>query len=133
MLTPFPSCFSSLVTTSLFSTSMSLFPFCYIHLFVLFFRRRKWQLTPVFLPGESQGQRSLVSHNPQGRKESDTTEATARTCTYSFSDSKSKGYRLIVLWFSLIYRVNSLTKRSNYKGKIQYLKWKTSYEAKIAD
>ena len=28
----------------------------------------------VFLPGESQGQRSLVSYSPQGRKESDTTE-----------------------------------------------------------
>ena len=34
--------------------------------------RRKWQPTPVFLPGESRGRRSLVG--PQGRKESDTTE-----------------------------------------------------------
>ena len=38
--------------------------------------RRKWQPTPVFLPGESHGQRSLVDYSPQGRKESDTTEAT---------------------------------------------------------
>jgi len=38
--------------------------------------RRAWQPTPVFLPGESQGQRSLVGYNPQGRKELDTTEAT---------------------------------------------------------
>ena len=30
--------------------------------------RRKWQLTPVFLPGESQGQRSLVGYNPQDHK-----------------------------------------------------------------
>ena len=36
--------------------------------------RRKWQPTPVFLPGESQGQRSLASYNPWGRKESYTTE-----------------------------------------------------------
>ena len=36
--------------------------------------RRKWQPTPVFLPGESHGQRSLVGYSPQGRKESDTTE-----------------------------------------------------------
>ena len=36
--------------------------------------RRKWQLTPVFLPGESHGQRSLVGHSPRGRKESDMTE-----------------------------------------------------------
>ena len=36
--------------------------------------RRKWQPTAVFLPGKSQGQRSLVDHSPWGRKESDTTE-----------------------------------------------------------
>ena len=36
--------------------------------------RRKWQPTPVFLPGESHGRRSLVGHSPRGRKESDTTE-----------------------------------------------------------
>ena len=30
--------------------------------------------TPVFLPGESHGQRSLVGCSPRGRKESDTTE-----------------------------------------------------------
>ena len=38
--------------------------------------RRKWQPTPVFLPGESQGQRSLVGCCLWGRTESDTTEAT---------------------------------------------------------
>ena len=37
--------------------------------------RRKWQPTPVFLPGESHGQRSLVGCSPWGRTESDTTEA----------------------------------------------------------
>ena len=36
--------------------------------------RRKWQPTPVFLPGKSHGQKSLVSYSPWGRKESDTTE-----------------------------------------------------------
>ena len=36
--------------------------------------RRKWQSTPVFLPGESHGQRSLAGRSPQGHKESDTTE-----------------------------------------------------------
>ena len=36
--------------------------------------RRKWQLTPVFLPGESHGWRSLVGYSPWGCKESDTTE-----------------------------------------------------------
>ena len=33
-----------------------------------------WQPTPVFLPGESHGRRSLVGYSPRGRKESDTTE-----------------------------------------------------------
>ena len=37
--------------------------------------RRKWQPTPVFLPGESQGQRSLVGCCLWGRTESGTTEA----------------------------------------------------------
>ena len=37
-------------------------------------RRRARQPTPVFLPGESHGQRSLVGYNPRGHKESDTTE-----------------------------------------------------------
>ena len=39
-------------------------------------RRRKWQPPPVFLPGESYGQRSLGDYRPWGRKESDMTEAT---------------------------------------------------------
>ena len=36
--------------------------------------RRKWQPTQVFLPGESQGQRSLVGYSPWGHKASDTSE-----------------------------------------------------------
>ena len=35
---------------------------------------RKWQPTPVFLPGKFHGRRSLVGYSPWGRKESDTTE-----------------------------------------------------------
>ena len=38
--------------------------------------RRAWQPTPVFLPGEAQGQRSLVDHSPWGHIEWATTEAT---------------------------------------------------------
>ena len=48
------------------ATSLSLFTF--IHW------RRKWQHTPVFLPGESHGWRSLVGYSPWGGEESDTTE-----------------------------------------------------------
>ena len=49
-------------------TSLSLFTFMHW--------RRKWQPTPVFLPGESQAQGSLVGCSLWGRTESDTTEAT---------------------------------------------------------
>ena len=38
--------------------------------------RRAWQPTPVLLPGESHGQRSLAGYSPWGPKESDMTEAT---------------------------------------------------------
>ena len=49
-------------------TSLSLFPFMHW--------RRKWQPTPLFLPGESQGQGSLVGCPLWGCTESDTTEVT---------------------------------------------------------
>jgi len=50
------------------ATSLSLFTFMHW--------RRKWQPTPVFLPGESQGRGSLVGYHLWGHTESDTTEAT---------------------------------------------------------
>ena len=49
-------------------TSLSLFTFMHW--------RRKWQPTPVFLPGESQGQGSLVGCRLWGHTESNTTEVT---------------------------------------------------------
>ena len=49
-------------------TSLSLFTFMHWG--------RKWQPTPVFLPGESQGRGSLVGCHLWGRTESDTTEVT---------------------------------------------------------
>ena len=50
------------------ATSLSLFIFTHW--------RRKWQPSLVFLPGESQGQGSLVGCRLWGRTESDTTEVT---------------------------------------------------------
>ena len=50
------------------ATSLSLFTFMHW--------RGKWQPTPVFLPGESQGQGSLVGCRLWGHTESDMTEAT---------------------------------------------------------
>ena len=40
---------------------------------------RAWQCTPIFLPGESYGQRSLVGYSPWGHKESDKAEVTQHT------------------------------------------------------
>ena len=50
------------------ATSLSLFTFMHW--------RRKWQPTPVFLPGESQGQGDLGGCRLWGHTESDTTEMT---------------------------------------------------------
>ena len=50
------------------ATSLSLFGFMHW--------RRKWQPTPVLLPGKSQGRGSLVGCRLWGHTESDTTEAT---------------------------------------------------------
>ena len=47
-----------------------------LSLFIFMHWRRKWQPTPVFLPGESQGQGSLVGCRLWGRTESDTTDVT---------------------------------------------------------
>ena len=47
-----------------------------LSLFTFMHWRRKWQPTAVFLPGESQGQGSLVGCCLWGRTESDTTEVT---------------------------------------------------------
>ena len=38
--------------------------------------RRAQQPTPVFLPGESHGQKSLAGYSPEGHKKSDMTEMT---------------------------------------------------------
>ena len=66
------------------ATSLSLFTFMHW--------RRKWQPTPVFLPGESQGQWSLVDCCLWGRTELDTTEWlnwTVLNCGVDFKRSKS--------------------------------------------
>ena len=46
--------------------------------------RRKWQPTPVFLPGESQGRGSLVGCRLWGCTESDTTERLSSSSTDSY-------------------------------------------------
>ena len=62
--------------------------------------RGKWWPTPLFLPGKSQGQRSLVGYGPRGRKESDTTEHLYRESTSCCSVSQSRSWSWVVLWRS---------------------------------
>ena len=55
--------------------------------------RRKWQPTLVFLPGKSDGQRSLTGYSPQDHKELGTTEgpcacARARAHTHTHTHSQ---------------------------------------------
>ena len=60
--------------------------------------RRKWQSTPVFLPGKSHGQRSLAVYSPRGRKESDTTEWLSTHVSINISGEE----RERILFFFLI-------------------------------
>ena len=80
--------------------------------------RRKWQPTPVLLPGKSHGQRSLVDYSAWGLKESDTTErlhfiSSAEEFYYSisspvlrynsfFKNSHSRGFALVTYIVSVV-------------------------------
>ena len=74
-------------------------------------QRRKWQPTPLFLPRESRGQRSLMGCCPWGHTESDTTEVTQHAYmhwkrkwqpTPVFLPRESQGQRT---WWAAIYGV----------------------------
>ena len=63
--------------------------------------RRKWQPTPVFLPGESHGQTSLAGYNPWGCKEFNMTEATEQKCSPMYwTEIEEVGFEDLVLSFS---------------------------------
>ena len=74
------------------ATSLSVFTFM--------LWRRKWQPTLVFLPGESQGWRSLVACRLWGRTESDTTEATQQQ-QEQLQNVQAGGLRAIVPAFHI--------------------------------
>ena len=66
-----------------------------LSLFTLMHWRRKWQPTPVFLPGESQGRQWLLGCCLWGCTESDTTEATWQQQQHAVDSSP-----LLLLWHS---------------------------------
>ena len=61
--------------------------------------KRKWQPTPVFLPGESHGQRSLVGYSPRGHREVDTTERLTQQVIYRQNSQKVKFTSLLCVQF----------------------------------
>ena len=75
--------------------------------------RRKWQPTPIFLPGEPQGWGSLVGCHLWGRTESDTTEATQQQQQNNITNNPHDCYKKRIvraytcfIW-SLIHKVTS--------------------------
>ena len=58
-------------------------------------KRRKWQPTPVFLPGEFHGQRNLEGYSPWGHKVSDTTEQLTLHFYFHFHSSMIHFYKEI--------------------------------------
>ena len=69
-----------------------------LYFFTFMHWRRKWQPTPVFLPGESQGWGSLVGCRLWGRTESDTTEATYQQLSSSMQGSATWRHGLALEW-----------------------------------
>ena len=61
--------------------------------------RRKWQPTPVFLPGEFHGQRSLVAYSPWGRKTIGYSLANKQQQTI-FTDYRWINIQFIILFYS---------------------------------
>ena len=101
------------------ATSLSLFTFMHW--------RRKWQLTPVFLPGASQGRRSLVGCRLWGRTESDTPEA-----TYQQQQQQQQGFRIpgalntecknwINLWFNGVESDRSAFEKVRWKSLLVFI------------
>ena len=62
---------------------MSYYIICLITYFLVSHRRRKWQSTPVFLPGKFYGQRSLAGYSSLGCKVNMTEQLSIHTHTHT--------------------------------------------------
>ena len=62
------------------------------------FWRRKWQPTPVLLPGKSHGQRSLVGYSPWSRKESDMTSDFTFTFHFHALEKEMATHSSVLAW-----------------------------------
>ena len=84
---------------------------------------KKWQTTPVFLPGEFHGQRSLVGYSPWGCKESDRTELLRAAHIYmpSTADTQRTGQSL---HRTCIVKERAHTWMNEYRRNHQNMAWK---------
>ena len=83
--------------------------------------RRKWQPTPVFLPGESHGRRSLVGYSPRCRKELD-------TISLSLSWG-SQGKNTEVVCHSLLQWTMKVKVKSLSRVQLFVTPWTVAYQA----
>ena len=75
-------------------------------------QRRKWQPTPVFLPGKSHGQRSVADYSPWGHKELDMTECTNmhpyRTLQVLIFKQSYKTAPIWTTWEKIVQKIHKL-------------------------
>ena len=98
-----------------FFVSKQVFFFCTVRCFSLlltsikmeFCLKREWQSSPIFLPGEFHGQRSLEDYSPWGHKDSGTTERLTQ------QHNKMEYWKLSVFW-----RTSSQTIYSPFRDNI---------------
>ena len=88
--------------------------------------RRKWQPTPVFLPGKSHGRQSLVGYCPWGRKESDRTDDFTFTFTFNMHlkcslNLSNNSVRLFLFLAPFTYGKTEALERLNVLLKVQEL------------
>ena len=79
--------------------------------------RRKWQPTPVLLPGKFHGQRSLVGHGPWGRKESDTTEWLHSLTHITLKYFIAKKKLLTMIWQCMVSTILQIVKNKKQTKK----------------
>ena len=92
-------------------TRLSDFTFTFMHW------RRKWQPTPVFLPGESQGRGSLVGCHLWGCTESDTTEET----------QQQQQQLKMIMWYYTIKRISFYGKNDIHFGDLSSITSQLSF------
>ena len=82
--------------------------------------RRKWQPTPVFLPGKSHGQRILAGYSPRGRKELNMTERLNHGPSITYGDTKEEICLRTRKWGLQKKKTDSRRQRKNSKNLSLY-------------